>query len=114
MGEKMKFALLSLALVMIAGLVFAQAGTAGEFTCPAGQTENLQCAASCCTQNSGEYSYADESCTVETSSQWNQAAACEAAAGCCETNSSGGCCGSVAMIALGALAVVGFARSTKQ
>ncbi len=80
-----------LAFFAFAGLSSAQ----GEFTCPPGESENLQCAASCCEQYGGTYSYSGATCEVDSSYAWNSAAQCEQLNGCCEPSSPapGACCG---------------------
>ncbi len=101
-------------------LLPSAANAVGEFTCPSGQVEDLQCAAACCQQNGGTYSFSDATCMVDTQAQWNAAMACEQQNDCCTAASnqpashpsSSGCCGS-AFILLAGLGLVGFASMRK-
>jgi hypothetical protein len=90
--------------------------TAGEFTCPAGQTENPQCAASCCMQYGGTYSYVDQTCEVAAAADWNSALQCEQQSGCCiasglpSSSSSSGCCEPAALLGLVLVGAVAISR----
>lgn len=85
------------ALALLAGVVCVQgvATDIGTFSCPAGQVEDLQCAAQCCEENGGEYSFSDETCTVSSTAAWNAAMRCEQQRNCCKSagGGGGGCCG---------------------
>ena len=104
-------AVVSLAL-LCAFAALSLATTVGEFTCPAGQVEDTQCAAQCCQQAGGEYSFSDQTCVVDATAQWNAAMQCETQQDCCTSagstggTPSSGCCGS-GFVVLGAL--LGFA-----
>ena len=99
------------------GLSFAQA--AGTFSCPSGQTEDLQCAASCCSQHGGVYSYMDQTCEVATTAQWNSTLQCEQQSSCCTSSgasgpgSSSGCCGPAALLGLVVVGAVAAGRKEK-
>ena len=95
-------------LLLILGLVFVGMASAaqsdlGTFSCPSGQVEDLQCAATCCQGAGGTYSYSDETCVVTESSAWNSAMSCEQQQDCCKSSTSttgSGCCASGALIGL--------------
>ena len=106
----MKAILLLMALASVSALAFAQ-----EFTCPSGQAENLQCAASCCEQNGGTYSYGDETCTVDSSAQLSAAFQCEREEGCCQSTGgspggSTGCCGAFILLALASVPALAYSH----
>ena len=92
------------------GLAYAEEGDAGFFSCPGGQTEDLDCAAQCCVQQGGSYDTSQQECVVETQAQWNAAAACETENNCCtdsETPAQSGtgssCCSSAAILLAGVI-----------
>ncbi|MFH1221924.1 MAG: hypothetical protein V1492_02465 [Candidatus Micrarchaeota archaeon] len=102
----MRFNVLFLvAAVLLSSLSFAQYTDIGSFTCPSGQVEDTQCAAACCSNYGGQYSFSDESCLVNSQADWPLVVQCEQANNCCKsaydnTPSSGGCCGSAAILLL--------------
>jgi len=108
----MKALLAILAVALVSGICFAV--DAGTFTCPSGQVEDLNCASACCSQAGGTYDFGQETCTVDTSAQWNAAAQCEQQRNCCTSagnngsTSSSGCCGS-ALVLFAGLGLLGFA-----
>lgn len=110
----MRAVLLPILFVLL--LPLAAATTVGEFTCPPGQQEDIACAAACCSQAGGTYDYGDESCTVDTQSQWNAAMQCEQRQDCCESSSSsgGGCCCAAFILLAGGAGLVGLAAWKKQ
>jgi len=107
------------ALLSLAQFAFAASSTdLGEFTCPSGQVEDIQCAAQCCTMNGGEYSYGEETCEVDSVGAWNAAMDCETQMNCCTSaggndgSAGSGCCGGGFILAGLALAAFTFlARS---
>jgi len=91
--------------LIFAGMAFSAQSDLGTFSCPSGQVEDSQCAASCCQNAGGSYSYADETCVVTESSAWNSAMSCEQQQNCCKSASnpittSSGCCASGALLGL--------------
>ena len=107
----MKAVIVALAFALVSGICFADIAPP-SFTCPSGQVEDLQCAATCCEENGGTYSFGEESCTVDTSAQWNAAMQCEQRENCCKSagsngNSSSGCC--AAFVLLAGAGMLGFA-----
>jgi hypothetical protein len=105
----------ALVFIFVLALFMPLAYPQGSFTCPYGQTEDLQCAATCCQQAGGTYSFSEETCTVGAQSQLDQAFACEQQTGCCKSSGStgstpsSGCCGGAFVLALTGLLV--FTRS---
>ena len=115
----MKLPLYVFVLVLIAALVFAQEEqpTVGTFGCSPGLVEDPPCAAQCCGNNGGQYSFAERTCTVNSSIRWNATMSCESVMGCCKESAGNPTCSTGPALILAGLAtcamLAGYTRRTK-
>ncbi|MFA4983626.1 MAG: hypothetical protein WC588_05445 [Candidatus Micrarchaeia archaeon] len=114
----MRFVLHAFVLILAASTVFAQGGSVVDSSgCASGMVEDPQCAAQCCGNNGGQYSFAEHTCTVASGEQSSLVQSCKTVMNCCKPSAGNPTCSSGAALVLAALAAcaipAGYACKTR-